>query len=101
MYVCRENSLKLKQSKTGWEIIDKIQGRFCKNVIRSSNDTAKGTAEWERSGEDRKGKMISIIVKYWDRILLMEKDEFLKCYYEWQVGNPKCDSWASILCDEL
>lgn len=45
--------------------------------------------------------MISIIVKYWDRILLMEKDEFLKCYYEWQVGNPKCDSWASILCDEL
>jgi hypothetical protein len=27
----------------------------------------------------------------------MEKDESLKCFYEWQLGNPKCNSWATNL----
>jgi hypothetical protein len=33
--------------------------------------------------------------------LLTEKDEVLKCSYEWQVGDPKSDSWAGNLSDEL
>jgi hypothetical protein len=31
----------------------------------------------------------------------MEKDKMLQSCYEWQAGNPKCDSWARNLSDEL
>lgn len=40
------------------------------------------------------------IIKYWYRVLI-EKDELLKCCYEWQVGNPKCGSWTRNLRDDL
>ena len=32
---------------------------------------------------------------------LVEEDELLKCYYEWQLGNWKCESWAVSLRDEM
>ena len=45
--------------------------------------------------------MICSTVKNWYRILLMGKDELLTCFYEWQVGKPKCDCWARNLNDEF
>jgi hypothetical protein len=39
---------------------------------------------------------ICTIVKYWNRILLIEQDELLNCCYERQEGNWKCDKWGKI-----
>jgi ribosomal protein L33 len=45
--------------------------------------------------------MLCSVVKYWHRTLLMENDELLKCCYELQVGNLKCDGCPRHLSDRL
>lgn len=32
--------------KEGWEIVDEIQGRFCRKVIPSPRNAANGLVEW-------------------------------------------------------
>jgi hypothetical protein len=73
--------------KKGWEITDEIQGRFPIKVIRRT-----GTQRSEQEKEawySCKRKLLCIIVKYWYRILLMERDKLLKSCNEWQIGNLK------------
>jgi hypothetical protein len=70
-------------------------------VIRSPRNTAKGAAEWELGRETRKGRMLCSVVKFWYRTLLMEKEELLKCNYEWQAENLKCDGCTRNLSDKL
>jgi hypothetical protein len=85
----------------GWEMIAKIEGRFCKKVPRRSRSTANGAAEWELSRESRKvDKMLYIVVKYLVIILLVEEDELLKCCFEWQRRNLKCDNRVISLREE-
>jgi hypothetical protein len=73
--------------KKGWEITDETQGRFSIKIIRT---TGKQQSEQEKeTWYSLKGKMLCIIVKYWYRILLMDRDKLLKCCSEWQIGNPK------------
>jgi len=45
--------------------------------------------------------MLCTIVKYWNRILLMEQDELLICCYERQEGNWKSANGARNLSDKL
>jgi hypothetical protein len=40
--------------------------------------TVNAAAQWEPGGESRKGKMLCNIVKFWYRMLLMEKDRTIK-----------------------
>jgi hypothetical protein len=87
--------------KKGWEIMDDIQGRFCNRGIRTLRNTEKGAAEWILGRESRRGTMLCSVVKYWHRTLLMEKDELLKCCYELQVGNLKCDGCPRHLSNKL
>jgi hypothetical protein len=76
--------------------IYEIKRIFCKQAISPRN-----AAEWEFCVESRKGKMLCTIVKYWNRILLMEQDELLICCYETQEGNWKSANGARNLSDEL
>jgi hypothetical protein len=34
--------------KSGWKIVDEVQGRFCKKAVRSPKSTASGAAKLER-----------------------------------------------------
>jgi hypothetical protein len=77
-----------------------FRGRFCKKVIRSPRCRASGAAEWELGRESSRGKVLCAIVKYWYRILFMERDELLKCCHEWQTGNMKHGNWAISLWSE-
>ena len=45
--------------------------------------------------------MLCTVVKYWNRILLMEQDELLNCCYERQEGNWKCATGARNPSDKL
>jgi len=56
--------------------------RFC-NSHKKPKEHSKREAEWELGRESRKGMMLCGVVKYWYRTLLVEKDELLKCSYEW------------------
>jgi hypothetical protein len=49
---------------------------------QGSQENSKGAAEWELGRENRGGKMLFSTVKFFDRILLMEKHKLLKCCHE-------------------
>lgn len=44
--------------------------------------------------------MLCSVVKYWYRTLLMEKDELLKCSYEWRTENLKYYGCTRNLSDK-
>jgi hypothetical protein len=41
-----------------------------------------------------RGKVLCLAVKYWLRILQIDKKEFERECYEWQLNNLKFRSWA-------
>jgi hypothetical protein len=76
-----------------WKEIDKIHGRFCKKILGVPRCAANGAAEIEL-GRDRRGKTMSLTLKYWQRILCVDNQELVKKCNDWQKDNIKSDSWA-------
>jgi hypothetical protein len=60
-----------------------VQGRFCKNVLRIPRFVTNGFADLELGRDSRRGKVLCLTMKYWLRILRMEKEELVKGCYEW------------------
>jgi hypothetical protein len=54
----------------GWKEIDNIHSRFCKIIIAMPSSGANNMAQLEL-GRDRRGKVLSMIAKYWLRLLCM------------------------------
>jgi hypothetical protein len=77
-----------------WTEIDKIHGRFCKKILGVPRCAANGAAEIELGRDRRRGKIISLTLKYWQRILRMDNQELVKKCYDWQKDNTKSDSCA-------
>jgi hypothetical protein len=44
---------------------------------------------------------MSTLVKYWQRILQMDKDDLVRVRYDWQINNAQYDSWAKKLEKKL
>lgn len=61
----------------GWKQTDTIHVRFCKNVLEIPRYAANGVAELEWGIDSRKGKVLCMIVKCWQRILQMDKEELV------------------------
>jgi hypothetical protein len=40
---------------------------------------------------------MSTLVKYWQRILQMDKDDLVRVCYNWQINNVQYDGWAKKL----
>jgi hypothetical protein len=57
---------------------DVIHDRFCKNVRRIPRFSVNGVAELEMNTGSRRGKVLCLVVKYWPRILQMEKEEIVR-----------------------
>jgi hypothetical protein len=45
--------------------------------------------------------MLCAIVKYWSRIWLTSQGKSLKCCYELQIRDLKCEGWAVRLRGDL
>jgi hypothetical protein len=57
-----------------WKEIDKIHGRMCKTFLGIPRFAANGVAELELGRGSRRCKVMITLVKYWQRILQMDKD---------------------------
>jgi hypothetical protein len=51
-------------------------------------------AELELGRNSRKSKVLDKIVKYWLRILHMDRQDLVRDCYEWQINNLKLKSWV-------
>jgi hypothetical protein len=60
-----------------------------------------GWLNWELGRDSRRGKMMSTLMKYWQRILQMDKDELVRVYYDCKINNVQYDSWAKKLEKEV
>jgi hypothetical protein len=69
----------------GWKEIYKIHGRMCKKILGIPRFAANGVAELELGRDSRRGKVMSTSVKYWQRILQMDKDDLVRVCYDWQI----------------
>jgi phosphorylcholine metabolism protein LicD len=67
-----------------WKEIDKIHGKFCKKILGAPRCTANGAAAIELGRDSRRGKTMSLTLKYWQRILRMANQELVKKCYDWQ-----------------
>jgi hypothetical protein len=76
-----------------WKKIDKIHGRFCKKILGVLRCAANGAAEIEKGKDSRKGRTMSLTLKYWQRILRMDNQELVKKCNDRQKDNTKSDSW--------
>jgi hypothetical protein len=54
-------------------------------------------AELEVGRDSRRSKVMSILVKYWFRILHMEKEDLVRMCYEWHMDNLKYESLETKL----
>jgi hypothetical protein len=77
-----------------WKLTDKIHGRFCKKILGVPQCAANGAAEIELGRDSKRGKTMSLTLKYCQRILRMANQELVKKCYDWQKDNIKSDSWA-------
>jgi hypothetical protein len=60
-----------------WKEIDKIHGRFCNKILGVPRRAANGAAEIELGRDSRRGKTMSLTLKYWQRILCMDNQELV------------------------
>jgi hypothetical protein len=69
-------------AKTSWKFRDLLQIRVVAEL-------------------SRRGKVMSTLVKYWQRIFQREKDDLVRVCYNWQINNALCDGWAKELEKEI
>jgi hypothetical protein len=57
-------------------------GECAKKILGISRFAANGVAELELGRDSRRGKVMSTLVKYWQRILQMDKDDLVTACYD-------------------
>jgi hypothetical protein len=70
-------------------------------VLRIPRNAANGAAESELRRESRRWKILSSDAKYWHMVQQSREEEPVRQCYEWQVGQPKVESWVGRLQEEL
>jgi 1,2-phenylacetyl-CoA epoxidase catalytic subunit len=58
---------------------------------------ANWVAELKLGRDSRRGKVMITLVKYWQRILQMNKNDLVRVCYDWQINNVQYDGWAKKL----
>jgi hypothetical protein len=85
----------------GGGIVDEIQGKFCKKVLRIPRNAAEREAENEIGRESMGGIILCAAIKYWISLKQSARAEPVRLCYDWQVGQPKVEWWARRLREEL
>jgi 1,2-phenylacetyl-CoA epoxidase catalytic subunit len=76
-------------------------GECAKKILGIPRFAANGVAELELGTDSGRGKVISTLVKYWQRILQMDKDDLVSMRYDWQINNAQYNGWAKKLEKKL
>jgi hypothetical protein len=84
-----------------WKEVGKIHGRMCKKVLGIPRFAANGVAELELGRDSRRCKVMITLVKCWQRILQMDKNDLVRVCHDWQINNAQYDGWAKKLEKEL
>jgi 1,2-phenylacetyl-CoA epoxidase catalytic subunit len=74
---------------------------MCKKILGIPRFAAHVVIELELGRHSRRVKVMSTLVKYWQRILQMDKDELVRVCYDWQINNVQYNSWTKKLEKEL
>jgi hypothetical protein len=72
-----------------------------KQILGILRFAANGVAELKLGRDSRRGKVMSTLVKYSQRILQMDKEDLVRVCYDWQINNAQYDGWAKTLKKEL
>jgi hypothetical protein len=88
-------------TEEGWEETDMIQGSFHKKVLRIPRCATNGVEELEMGTESRRGKILSLVAKYWFRVRQMSKKNSVGVCSKWQTENAQFGRWARKFKDEL
>jgi hypothetical protein len=62
----------------GWKKIDIIYGRLSKKILGIPKFAANGVAEFELGRDSRRGKVLRLAMKYWQRTLQTDKEELVR-----------------------
>jgi hypothetical protein len=73
---------------------------YCKKILGVPRFAVDAVAELKLGKDSRRGKVLCL-VKYWLRILQMDKEELVMVCYEWQVNNLEFGSWAKKSSEQL
>jgi hypothetical protein len=71
-----------------------------KKILGIPRFTMNEVAELELGRDSRRGTELCL-VKYWLRILQMDKEELVRVCYEWQTNYLEFGSWAKKLSKQL
>jgi 1,2-phenylacetyl-CoA epoxidase catalytic subunit len=70
-------------------------------ILGIARFVANGVAELELGRDSRRGEVMITLVKNWQRILQMDKDDLVRVCYDWQIHNVQYGGWAKKLEKEL
>jgi hypothetical protein len=85
----------------GMKEIDKIHGRICKKILGILRSAANGVTELKLGRDRRRGKVMSTLVRYSQKILQMDKDDLVRVCYDLQINNAQDAGWAKTLKKDL
>jgi hypothetical protein len=74
---------------------------MCKKSWEFRDLQLMGVAKLELGRYSGRGKVMSTLVKYWQRILQMDKDDLVRVCYDWQINNAQYNGWGKKLEKEL
>jgi hypothetical protein len=85
------------RSRERGEIVDGIQGKFCKKVLRIPRNAAKREAENEFGRDSMRDNILCAAIKYWTSLKKSARAVPVRLCYDWQVGQPKVECWTGRL----
>jgi hypothetical protein len=82
-------------------MVEGIQDKFCKKVLRIPRNAAKGAVEIEVARDTRRGKILCAEIEHWIRVKPSAEVESTRQDYDWQVGQPRVECRDRRLREEL
>jgi hypothetical protein len=74
--------VEIRGIEEGWKEIDKIHGRVGRKILGIPRFAANWVAELELGRDSRRRKAMNTLVKYWQRILQMDKDDLVRMCHD-------------------
>jgi hypothetical protein len=82
-------------------MLEGIQGKFSKKVLRIPRNAAKGAPEMEVARDSRRGKILCAEIECWIMVKQSAEVESMSQGYDWQVGQPRVECWDRRVRKEL
>jgi hypothetical protein len=78
-----------------------VYNGHCNKILGIPRFAPNGVAELKLGRDSRRGKVLCLAMKFWQRTPQVDKEELLRVCYKWQVNNLEFHSWAKKLSEQL